>query len=198
MRRRAAPLVQEWLVAGGWCRFPVVVLDSRVVHAHCWLRFPAARGTLFGPRAAFRLQSRPVVPAGKESCGFCAKAVVSLTETDLGALAAYQVAGLSATSFPGPSLLRSIGFPERFAPTWKAVDFATVRLRQEQRCLKQATNASVRPRVNVAKLISSEIPCTVPACAILEKAFGPALPVSTKLTAAINSPSKRGLAAHSL
>ena len=28
-----------------------------------------------------------------------------------------------------------------------------VRLRQEQRCLKQATNASVRPRVNGAKLI---------------------------------------------
>ena len=61
-------------------------------------------------------------------------------------------------------------------------------LRQERPSLKQATNASVRPRSERCEANSSTITCTVTGRAICEKAFGPALSVSTKLSPAITVP----------
>jgi len=45
---------------------------------------------------------------------------------------------------------------------------------------------------------SSAIPCILMGRAICEKAFGPALSVSTKLSAAVTVPQSGGFAAHSL
>ncbi len=141
--------------------------------------------TSFGRRGRFWPTRRPLFHAAREEALFV---LISVDMVDLHArpLPPQRPRSAGRPSYRNRTELREPCSAEQPGVGRKAVDVATARL-PETSYERVSSNQSERCEAN-----SSEIPCTAPGCAICEKAFGPALPVSTKLTAAITVPQSEG------